>query len=123
MSMFVSLPLEESYAGILVAIIDPDYVPELSNIFSQGSIGKVLKLLKIRIITSEGKALFITLDFIETILQHSFFEEFEYKIKELAYHYMHLKKKNQFLEKNIFGYKTAETIAAFGIWYMKMETQ
>lgn len=66
-SMFVSLPSEETYAGVLLAIIDPDYVHELTNIFSQSSSGKVLKLLRIRIITSEGKAVIITLDFIETM--------------------------------------------------------
>lgn len=122
-SMFVSLPSEEAYAGVLLAIIDPDYVHDLTNIFSQSSSGKVLKLLRIRIITSEGKAVIITLDFIETIVQHSLFEGFENKIKELAYHHMLLIKENQFFEKNIFGYKTAETIAAFGIWYMNQETQ
>jgi len=122
-SMFVSLPPQESNAGILLAIIDPDYIPGLSGLFSQGSIGKVMKLLRIRIITSGGKAVFITLDFIETVVQHSLFEEFEFKIKGLAYNYMVQAKKNQFFEKNIFGYKAAETIAAFGIWYIKPETQ
>ena len=121
-AVFVSLLSEETYAGILLSIIDPDYIEDLTKFLSQSPNGRLVKPLRIRIITNHGKAIIITLDFIETIVQQSLFEGFEHKTKELVYSRMLLEKENQFFEKNIFGYKAAEAIVAFGIWYIKQET-
>jgi hypothetical protein len=122
-SMFVSLPANELYAGILLAIVDPDHIQEVAKQLLHNVRGKIVKPLKIRIITCNGLSAFISLDFIEAIVPHSIFDGFEKKEKEHTYRRMLLEKENQFFAKNIFSYKIAETMTLFGVWYMNLDTQ
>src|SRR5260221_3783397 len=121
-SMFVSLPANELYARILLAIIDPEHIQGVAKQLLQNESGKVVRPLKIRIITSKGNSAVISLDFIETIVSQSIFEGFEKKGKEHSYRRILLEKENQFFAKNIFSYKMAETMALFGVWYLNLNT-
>ncbi|HMH33081.1 MAG TPA: PAS domain S-box protein [Puia sp.] len=120
-SMFVSMPVDDLYAGMLLAIIDPDFIDPLSEALSQDLKGRI-EPLQFRIITSEGHAEMISLDFVESFGQNSSFKGLEKKEDEHHCCQTAMEKEHRLFSKNILSYQAAETLTSSGIWHMNLNT-